>query len=35
MHRFALRNMATTVGWVLRNDEILAALGATVGEAQR
>lgn len=31
MHRFALRNMATTVGWVLRNDEILAALGAAVG----
>jgi nicotinamidase-related amidase len=35
MHRFALRNMAATVGWVLRNDEILAALGATVIEAQR
>jgi biuret amidohydrolase len=26
MHRFALRNMAATVGWVLRSDEILAAL---------
>jgi nicotinamidase-related amidase len=25
MHRFALRNMAATVGWVLRNGEILAA----------
>ena len=25
MHRFALRNMAATVGWVLGNDEILAA----------
>ena len=35
MHRFALRNMAATVGWVLRNDEILAALGAAVGEARR
>ncbi len=33
MHRFALRNMAATVGWVLRNDEILVALGATVGQA--
>lgn len=28
MHRYALRNMAATVGWVLRNEEILAALGA-------
>ncbi len=35
MHRFALRNMAATVGWVLRNGEILAALGAAVGEARR
>lgn len=26
MHRFALRNMAATVAWVLRSDEILAAL---------
>ncbi|HEY6002855.1 MAG TPA: isochorismatase family cysteine hydrolase [Anaeromyxobacter sp.] len=26
MHRFALRNMAATVGWVLRSDEILDAL---------
>lgn len=26
MHRFALRNMAATVGWVLRSDEILASL---------
>ncbi len=34
MHRFALRNMAATVGWVLRNDEILAALGANVGQAR-
>lgn len=32
MHRLALRNMAATVGWVLRNDEILAALGAVVGQ---
>jgi nicotinamidase-related amidase len=29
MHRFALRNMAATVGWVLRNDEILTALDGT------
>jgi len=28
MHRFALRNMAATVGWVLGNAEILAAAGA-------
>ena len=28
MHRFALRNMAATVGWVLGNEEILRALGA-------
>jgi nicotinamidase-related amidase len=28
MHRFALRNMAATVGWVLDNDAILAALRA-------
>jgi nicotinamidase-related amidase len=28
MHRFALRNMAATVGWVLENGEILRALGA-------
>jgi biuret amidohydrolase len=33
MHRFALRNMAATVGWVLRNDEILAAVGAAAGRA--
>lgn len=26
MHRFALRNMAATVGWPLANDELLAAL---------
>lgn len=26
MHRFALRNMAATVGWVLRGDEILEGL---------
>lgn len=26
MHRYALRNMAATVGWVLRSEEILAAL---------
>jgi isochorismate hydrolase len=26
MHRFALRDMAATVGWVLESDEILAAL---------
>ncbi len=32
MHRFALRNMAATVGWVLRNDEILEALGETAGK---
>jgi hypothetical protein len=35
MHRFALRNMAATVGWVLRNDEILVALGAAASEARR
>jgi biuret amidohydrolase len=28
MHAFALRNMAVTVAWVLRNEEILAALDA-------
>lgn len=28
MHRYALRNMAATVGWVLRSDEILKALDA-------
>ncbi|HSB72152.1 MAG TPA: cysteine hydrolase [Candidatus Methylomirabilis sp.] len=33
MHRFALRNMAATVGWVLRNDEILAAVGAIAEKA--
>jgi nicotinamidase-related amidase len=33
MHRFALRNMAATVGWVLRNDEILAAAGVAVERA--
>jgi len=33
MHRFALRNMAATVGWVMRNDEIVVALGAAVGQA--
>ena len=33
MHRFALRNMAATVGWVLRNDEILAATSAAAGRA--
>ena len=33
MHTFALRNMAATVGWVLRNDEILAAVGAMAGKA--
>src|SRR5574342_533278 len=33
MHRFALRNMAATVGWVLRNDEILAAVGGIAGKA--
>ena len=27
MHRFALRLMAATVGWVLANDDIIAALG--------
>jgi len=27
MHRFALRLMAATVGWVLDNDDIIAALG--------
>jgi len=35
MHRFALRNMAATIGWVVRNEEIVAALGATVGESNR
>ena len=35
MHRFALRNMAATVGWVLRNDEILAALEAPFNPAGR
>ena len=35
MHGFALRNMAATVGWVLRSEEILAALGGAVGEARR
>lgn len=34
MHHFALRNMAATVGWVLGNEEILAALGAAAGKAQ-
>ncbi len=34
MHRFALRNMAATVGWVFRNDEILAALGAAMSETR-
>lgn len=34
MHRFALRNMAATVGWALRNDEILTALGAVAREAR-
>ena len=33
MHRFALRNMAATVGWVMRNDEILAAADAATGQA--
>jgi biuret amidohydrolase len=28
MHSFALRNLAITVAWVLRNDEILASLDA-------
>jgi nicotinamidase-related amidase len=27
MHRFALRLMAATAGWVLANDDIIAALG--------
>lgn len=27
MHRFALRLMAATIGWVLGNDEIVAAIG--------
>ena len=31
MHSFALRNMAITVAWVLRNDEILASLDAGGG----
>jgi nicotinamidase-related amidase len=35
MHRFALRNMAATVGWVLGNAEILAAASAGAGEASR
>ena len=34
MHRFALRNMAATVGWVLNNDQILAAAGAAVGQSR-
>ena len=34
MHRFALRNMAATVGWVLNNDEILAALDDAVGQVR-
>jgi nicotinamidase-related amidase len=34
MHRFALRNMAATVGWVLKNDEILAAVGAAAGRGR-
>ena len=33
MHRFALRNMAATVGWVLNNDQILTVLGAGVQQA--
>jgi len=32
MHRFALRNMAATVGWVLGNKEILAGVGAASGQ---
>ncbi len=35
MHRFALRNMAATVGWVLRNDEILAAAGVVGGSPRK
>ena len=32
MHRYALRNMAATVAWVLRNDEVVAAVeGARQG----
>ena len=27
LHRFALRLMAATVGWVLASDDIIAALG--------
>jgi hypothetical protein len=27
MHRFALRLMSATVGWVCSNDEIIAAVG--------
>jgi nicotinamidase-related amidase len=34
MHRYALRNMAATVAWVLRNDEIVAAVDAGRGAAQ-
>jgi biuret amidohydrolase len=34
MHRFALRNMAATVGWVLRSDEILASLDRGGSSAQ-
>ncbi len=29
MHRFALRNMAATVGWVLTNEEIMKAVKET------
>jgi nicotinamidase-related amidase len=34
MHRFALRNMAATVGWVLNNDQILAAARAAVVQSR-
>jgi len=34
MHRFALRNMAATVGWVLGNDEILTAAAAGGAQAR-
>jgi nicotinamidase-related amidase len=35
MHRFALRNMAATVGWVLGNAAILAAAGGGREQGQR
>ena len=35
MHRFALRNLAATVGWVLRNDELLTALDAGSASNER